>query len=299
MIKKDTPDQIASEWIARLDRQKLTPEENTRLQTWLDADVRHKGAFLRGQAIWHATNRARALRSPALVWQQRRQGPSRRVLFSTAVAASICAMFAPVSTTEAKIYYETHRDILHGPATSRRKLILDCNTRVEDSSCETKIISGRCSVTAHRGVVTTANLRFVINGVLLVSQTQDQESGVVVEGSAYVKARKFSDRKYLATGTRIIRTSQGTLQFSHLNKDELARLVAWTTGQVALETETISEAADIFNRYNVQQIIPSFRLGDQRLSGIFDLRQPGVFAQAAHSIVGARVREDALHLYLE
>ncbi|MDE7548779.1 hypothetical protein PY793_12385 [Acetobacter fabarum] len=195
--------------------------------------------------------------------------------------------------------YETHRNILHTPEQWRRKLALDCHTRVEDSSCDTRVLSGRCYVSAYDGLVKTANLRFVVNGSLLVFQGQNHESGVVVNGSAHVWGRDLSDPKYLATGTRITVTSRGTLQFSHLDKDELTRLIAWTTGQVALETETISEAADIFNRYNKKQIIPSFRLGDQRLSGLFDLNRPDMFVQAAQSIAGARVKEDPLHFYLE
>ncbi|MFT9417809.1 DUF4880 domain-containing protein [Acetobacter sp.] len=299
MTKKATPDQVAAEWIARLDRRKLTPDEDRQLQDWIDADVRHKGAFLRCQAIWHATNRAQALRSPVMVWNQQRQLPSRRAFLSTAVAASLCAFFVPIGTSEAKKHYETQRNILYTPEKWGKKLSLDCHTRVEDSSCETRVLSGRCYVTAHDGLVKTANLRFIVKGSLLVSQARHHESGVVVSGSAYVWGRALSDRKSLATGTRLTVTSQGTLQFSHLDKDELARLIAWTTGQVALETETISEAADIFNRYNQKQIIPSFRLGDQRLSGLFDLYRPDVFAQAARSIAGARVKEDSHNIYLE
>lgn len=87
MTKKATPDQIAAEWIARLDRRQLTAEEDRLLQNWIREDVRHKGAFLRCQAIWHATNRAQALRSPAADWSQRRQLPSRRMVVSTAAAA--------------------------------------------------------------------------------------------------------------------------------------------------------------------------------------------------------------------
>ncbi|NHO41218.1 DUF4880 domain-containing protein [Acetobacter fabarum] len=299
MTKKATPDQIAAEWIARLDRRQLTAEEDRLLQNWIREDVRHKGAFLRCQAIWHATNRAQALRSPAADWSQRRQLPSRRMVVSTAAAAFFCAIFVPSGTTEAKIFYETHRNILHTPEKWRRKLILDCHTKVEDSSCDTRVISGLCYVTACDELVKTANLRFIVNGSLLVSQGQNHESGVVINGSAHVWRRSISDPKCLTTGTRITVTSRGTLRFSHLDKDELVRLLAWTTGQIALETETISEAADIFNRYNQKQIISSFRLGDQRLSGLFDLNRPDIFVQAARSIAGARVREDAHHFYLE
>ncbi|MDN7351866.1 FecR family protein [Acetobacter senegalensis] len=299
MKKKSTPDEIAAHWMARLDRRNLTPDEESMLQDWIGADVRHKGAFLRHQAIWYATNRARALQSPAIVRNQRKFLLSKRMFCATAVAASFGAFFVPVGTAEAIISYETDRNILHSSTKWRRKLTLDCHTRIQDSSCETILLLGRCYVTAGEGLVKTANLRFAISGSLLVSQVGNFESGVVVSGSAMVWGRSLSDRKYLAKGTRITVTPYGALQFSHLDKEELARLTAWTTGQVALETETILEAADIFNRYNKKQIVPSFRLEDQRISGLFDLYRPDIFAQATKSIAGARVIEDSHHLYLE
>ena len=45
-------DDIAADWVAREDRSTLTRAERARRDAWLDADVRHRGAHVRAQAVW-------------------------------------------------------------------------------------------------------------------------------------------------------------------------------------------------------------------------------------------------------
>lgn len=103
----------------------------------------------------------------------------------------------------------------------------------------------------------------------------------------------------MLAGEQILHNPSGQLHFSYLDADALARLSAWTTGQLSLDTQTISEASDIFNRYNQKQIMPSFRLADFRLSGLFDLNRPDVFALAVKTLLGAQIREEGQYIYLE
>ncbi len=59
-----SPDEAAAGWTARLDKGPLSAGEQQALQHWLEQDVRHKGAFLRAKAIWHASGRLAALQGP-------------------------------------------------------------------------------------------------------------------------------------------------------------------------------------------------------------------------------------------
>ena len=54
-------DEAASAWTARLDRGPLTAAENQTFETWLNADPRRKGAFLRARAVSMMSESARAL----------------------------------------------------------------------------------------------------------------------------------------------------------------------------------------------------------------------------------------------
>ena len=114
------------------------------------------------------------------------------------------------------------------------------------------------------------------------------EIGLVMDGHASLKGQHPSEYKTLSAGEQITRTAAGQLHFSYLDAEALARLSAWTKGQVSLDTQTISEASDIFNRYNQKQLVPSFRLADYRLSGMFDLNRPDVFALAVKTVLGGK-----------
>ncbi|WP_406239083.1 DUF4880 domain-containing protein [Acetobacter orientalis] len=299
MATEDSLDDVAAHWVARIDRRALTPREQHELQSWLQADIRHKGAFLRSQAIWHATDRAKALYSPTLSLPHHTHLPSRRAFISTAVAASVAAFFVPAKSGEASTYYSTQKNILKCQATKQRQIILDCTTQLEDKSEQTSLLLGRCFITDTQRCVKTHTMRFLLNGSLLVTKGPTYESAVVVTGTAFLQGQRLGERKRLAAGAHVTMTPQGRLHFSTVEQDTLERWIAWTQGQVSLATETLSEATDIFNRYNQKQLVPSFRLADMRLSGLFDLNRPDVFAAAVKAILGGHVREDPHHIFLE
>jgi transmembrane sensor len=54
-------DLTAAEWAVRLNERALTPQEQTELDQWLDADTRHPGALLRARAVWADLDRLSAL----------------------------------------------------------------------------------------------------------------------------------------------------------------------------------------------------------------------------------------------
>ncbi|KXV70098.1 DUF4880 domain-containing protein [Acetobacter cerevisiae] len=299
MATKDSLDDVAARWVVRIDRGSLTEQEKDDLETWLQTDIRHKGAFLRSQAVWHATDRAKALYSPTLNLPQHKQRPSRRAFMSAAAAASVAAFFIPAESGEASTRYSTQKNILHCENGKQRRIVLDCYSQLEDKSEQTSLLMGQCFITDRHRYVKTQNLRFVLDGSLLLTKSSSYENAVVVDGTAIMHGHRLNEHKHFSVGAQVTVTPQGRLHFSTVDQDTLARLTAWTQGQVSLATETLSEAADIFNRYNQKQLVPSFRLADMRLSGLFDLNRPDVFAQAVKAILGAHIKEDAGHIFLE
>lgn len=109
-------DGAAADWTARLDRGALTPADTALFEAWLEADVRHRGAFARAQAAFATLDRARALGAhvtaenfadlnlsgaPAAwapyVAQSDRPRASRRAVLAggAAAAAALAAVFGP------------------------------------------------------------------------------------------------------------------------------------------------------------------------------------------------------------
>jgi transmembrane sensor len=77
------------------------------------------------------------------------------------------------------------------------------------------------------------------------------------------------------------------------NAEELERSLAWRDGQIALEGETLAEAAAQFNRYNkLKIIIADSGLAEEKLVGQFQATQPLAFAEAVSTTTKATITQD-------
>lgn len=68
--------EIAVRWVVRADAGALTPAEEHELTSWLAADSRHRGAYVRARAGWVDLDRLAAMRGPARGAQERFSGVS-------------------------------------------------------------------------------------------------------------------------------------------------------------------------------------------------------------------------------
>src|SRR5437868_13313963 len=59
-LKSREVDRQAAEWAAKVDSGPLRPDEQATLDGWLEADVRHFGAFAKARAVLALTDRAKA-----------------------------------------------------------------------------------------------------------------------------------------------------------------------------------------------------------------------------------------------
>ena len=69
----------------------------------------------------------------------------------------------------------------------------------------------------------------------------------------------------------------------------LARRLAWTSGRIVLQGETLSEAIAEFNRYNTRQLAFEPSLATLRVVGNFDATDPESFAAALASAFNLRI----------
>src|SRR5260221_588843 len=61
----ETISELAARWAVRADAGALGPDEQRELETWLAADSRHRGAYVRARAQWVDLDRLAALQGPA------------------------------------------------------------------------------------------------------------------------------------------------------------------------------------------------------------------------------------------
>jgi len=62
----DTISELAARWAVRADAGPLNPDEQQMLESWLNADSRHRGAYVRARAQWVDLDRLAALHGPAV-----------------------------------------------------------------------------------------------------------------------------------------------------------------------------------------------------------------------------------------
>jgi transmembrane sensor len=99
-------------------------------------------------------------------------------------------------------------------------------------------------------------------------------------------------RRRLSAGSRIILASAVSPTVAD-SPSEIERNLAWRNGEIALDGESLEQAARLFNRYNSRQIvIEDPVLARERFVGLFQTNEPESFAAAVAATLGAAVRDD-------
>lgn len=128
--ENDDIESIAARWVMRADRGALTHEEQRDLDAWLESDARHRGAFVRAQAIWMDLDRVIALKigdkPPLAAPPQRWQG------LRAASLAVACLGLLLATALIAQVYLAGRETTAHGEI--RRMTLEDGSTIVLNTS---------------------------------------------------------------------------------------------------------------------------------------------------------------------
>lgn len=296
-------DDEAADWAARVDGRQMDVDKDTDLQTWLAGDPRRVGAFLRAQAAINFLDRARAL-AGAETPSARPRVTRRWMLLSG--SGALAASLGGVALWRA----QGQRRFNTGLGEIRRLPLADGSVAVintatvldvalkprereirlrrgeawfqvaKDASRPFVVLAGSVRV---RAVGTAFSVRRRAEGVeVMVTE------GVVetwIEGEAKPHTRLLAGDRIALAGPTPPLVAQ--------TPSEIDRSLAWRNGEIALDGETLSAAAEQFNRYNTRQIvIDDADLARERFVGLFRTNDPDSFAVAASATIGARVTHD-------
>ena len=297
-----SPDEAAAGWTARLDKGPLSAGEQQALQQWLEQDIRHKGAFLRAKAIWHASGRLAALQgpqAPAIAYPTTRPTLPRRRFF--AAAAACAALLAlPKRQSKANSLYRTANAVSAPLITAFGTITLDCYSTLKMGLESSRLVNGRCCVMGRTGMVMKAgDLIFAPQGRLLLSCTPEQVVATAISGSVRLRRHHTDDWWTMGAGAQITQNGAHPPEMRSLMPEELDAQNAWSLGQMEVHDESVASIASTFNRYNQRQLHVSPALASRRLTGVFTLTRPEEFAATARTILGARLMEtpQTLSLY--
>jgi transmembrane sensor len=298
-------DDQACIWAIRIDAGELEPNSAAQLETWLAGNARRRGALLRAQAALSFLDRGRALREVETPLQTRFMS-RRRMLVA---AASLAALAAGIGTlrvlmSSARRYSTELGELRRVPladgsvASINTQSIVD--VAMEPTVRQVELARGEAWFQVAKDatrpfVVAAGQVRIRAVGTAFSVRRREQGTDVLVtEGTVETWVVGAEERKSrLTAGSRAFMADHGPPTLAQGTED-IKRTLAWRDGQIALEGETLADAAAEFNRYNSKKIvIADPELARQRLVGQFRTSDPEAFARAVKTVLGASVSEDS------
>lgn len=294
----DQISQEAAEWLVEFRSGDLDSTGQREFDVWLRASPEHIRAFIEMSALWHeagtidprrqldveeAIARSQNEQNVAALTPERGFGPTAaraRTVWRAVAASLLLAVLAGALILESGL---RNRPTYITGAGARRSILLPDGSRVlldsksrlrvsyTAATREAELLEGqamfyvannprqpflvRAGHTIVRDVGTVFDVNRLGNGTVIT----------VVEGSVAVAA---PSPMYLSAGEQL------DLQAGHSSPQpvrvDVSSEIAWTHGQVMLESATLAEVAQVFNRYSTRRIVAQ-DLGRKplRLSGVF------------------------------
>ena len=301
-------DEEAANWAARVDAHGLDVEHDPELQAWLSGDARRAGALLRAQAAISFLDRGRALASAAPAMEAVVvERPSRRALI-VGTGAAAAALVGGIGLWAARPQRLDTRlgEIRRVPLADGSLVAINTKTALEVAmkprSRRVVLKEGEAWFQVAKDpqrpfVVAAGPVRVrAVGTAFSVRRGDGAGSGVdvmVTEGvvEAWVEGDS-APRRRLSAGSRIVLASAVSPTVAE-SPSEIERSLAWRNGEIALDGESLEQAARLFNRYNSRQIvIDDPELAQERFVGLFQTNEPESFAAAVAATLGADVKDD-------
>jgi transmembrane sensor len=295
----------ACEWAAKVDASPLTHHEQTALDAWLAADVRHFGAFAQASAhLTQITVSSGDLRAEVGSSRMTR----RRVVLGGTIAAGVAGLI--IASPFATRYLGTRRyntkvgELQVVPLGDGSVISLNTNSEVvvrySEKRRDIDLVRGEALFdvaknkvrpfvvhagdTAVRAVGTSFSVRllpaqpvFVLvrEGEVEVSRSNDPVAPVL---------RVVKD-------TRAVAPPDAPIKAKPVQVAEVERALAWKRGQIAFHGETLAAAAEEFARYSDIHIrIDDPTIGREKITGLFQAGDPIGFSRAVAVSFDLRVQ---------
>jgi len=304
----DLIDQQAARWLAARDAGAQSPADEATFSQWLEADIRHRVAFLRLQSAWERCDRLTELRPldrqvNAELLRDKRVRPARPFTFAVA-ATVVVALLAGFFIVQAQLGWKHYETPIGGLARIELEdgSVIHLNTnseiRVRQGSRKREVRllrgEGRFQV-AHNAarpfIVTAADTAVRATGTAFAVRLRDSEhiDVLVAEGSVAIASDSASQAPPLRAGEAAV-VADHHVSVSRMEAQQMERRLAWTSGRLQFRGESLGDAVGEFNRYNRRQLrIADASLAQLRVGGTFSATDPDSFAAALASAFNLRI----------
>jgi transmembrane sensor len=303
-VNSNPLDLHASRWLAARDAGPLSPAESEEFNRWLDADIRHRVAFLRMEANWKRAERLRELKpldchvDPDLLAKPvRRRWPL--ALAASVIAATIVGAWAwqqqfgwqhhdtgvgclehIVLEDGSVIDLNTNSDLRVRLGATREVRLLRGEARFQVAPDAQRPFTVEAAGSAVQAVGTAFSVRL---------HDSKQVDVLVAEGKVSVATERVQRTPPLGAGEAAVLLPD-RVSVSRVEAQVLTRRMAWTSGRLEFRGESLADAVAEFNRYNRRQIrLDGDSLGALRVGGSFAATDPDSFVDALASAFDLRV----------
>jgi len=301
----------AARWALRIDSGEVDPDADATLQAWLTGNPARRGALLRAEAALSYVDRGRAL-SGVIPRPQAKPIWIRRRLVLAAASMAALAICGWLAISSPRHYGTAMGEIRNIPLQDGSAVVINTQSAIrvdiESQLREVTLTAGEAWFrvahdTKRPFIVSAGRVRVRAVGTAFSVRKRDDGADVLVT-EGVVETWVVGDEG------RAIRVAAGSKAFVPeyeppkltTGAAEVERSLAWRDGQIALEGETLANAAAQFNRYNKEKIvIADLSVANERLVGQFRATDPRAFVDAVSTTLGITVTKqgDALLLSRE
>lgn len=296
----------AAAWLARLRADDKSAADERAFRTWLAEDPCHAAAFEAITEVWELAGAS--WRGPVTIPREKAVTRRRALVGSLATAAAAGVGLTVWQRAYAGVYETAIGEQKHVVLADGTQVFLDTDTRIHTSyDSRMRMVSverGRCNFHVMESdirpfVVDAAAERIVAGRTTFdVRRDGDAVCVVMVQGSAVAEdTANAADNRYdLRAGDRLIRSNGRT----RTDRPNILPLLAWQTGQVVFDNETVAGATREMNRYSVVKIDASDPgVAGLRISGVYRVGDNAAFARSMAALlpVAVEIESDQVRLY--
>ncbi|HEY3637051.1 MAG TPA: FecR domain-containing protein [Rhizomicrobium sp.] len=295
----------AAAWLVRLHADDRSETDDAAFRAWLCAAPENSRAFEAVTTIWDA---AEGLRSVPGLSRKQPRVRRRTVLAGFGTLAVAGAGFAAWQEAYAGVYETGVGEQKHVTLSDGTQAFLDTDTRLRERFTDTLrtveldrgLVDFRVRPDMHRPFIVEADGQRIFSdrSTLDVRRDERQVSVVLLQGRATVLAASPAAPKQLTLerGERAIVAGNVVL---HVDKPNLAPLIAWQTGQAMFENQTLASAAAEMNRYStVRLVVDDPIVANLKLSGVYRVGDNQAFARSVSQLLPVIVEHYPDHIEL-
>lgn len=265
----ETPQAIeerAADWLARQDGDAWHAGLQAELDAWLDADLRHRVAWLRLRAAWRQADAlaGQAVVRPGAAWALPRFSQWRMA----AGLLLVCGMTAFIAPKLDWREGERHATRIGENRTialaDGSRLTLNTATRLRTAPGAGRKVwfdSGEAWFDiahdpAHPFVVEAGNTRITVLGTRFSVRRDGDDTRVLVENGR-VRVTQAGDQ---GDTVELTRNQEARTHATHIvqaerSQAELEQRLAWREGRIVFDQATLADAVAEFNRYNERKLV--------------------------------------------